>query len=106
MSMSDTSACDLAQRLAGYRLGAIVYTDIARDGMLQGPNLDALRDMVACAPVPIIASGGITCLEDLRAIRGLGSRLQGAIVGKALYDGKMELKAALQAADSTESATC
>jgi phosphoribosylformimino-5-aminoimidazole carboxamide ribotide isomerase len=95
--ISDTSVIDLVQQLAGYPLAGIIYTDIAKDGMLAGPNLEALRDMVHSSPVRIIASGGITCLDDLRAIQLLGSRIAGAIVGKALYDGKIDLKEAIDA---------
>jgi phosphoribosylformimino-5-aminoimidazole carboxamide ribotide isomerase len=95
--VSDTSVIDLVQQLAGYPIAGIIYTDIAKDGMLAGPNLDALRDMVHSSPVSITASGGITCLDDLRAIQSLGSRIAGAIVGKALYDGKIDLKEAIDA---------
>lgn len=93
--VSGTSATDLVQRLTGYPLAGIIYTDIAKDGMLSGPNLTALREMIDCSPVPVIASGGITSLDDLRAIRLLGSRVAGAIVGKALYDGKLDLREAI-----------
>jgi phosphoribosylformimino-5-aminoimidazole carboxamide ribotide isomerase len=95
--VSDTSVIDLVQQLAGHPIAGIIYTDIAKDGMLAGPNLEALRDMVHSSPVPIIASGGITCLDDLRGIQSLGSRIAGAIVGKALYDGKIDLKEAIDA---------
>lgn len=97
-SQSDTLAVDLLKSLADYALGAVIYTDISRDGMLGGPNLAALRDIVDRSPVPVIASGGVTSLEDIRAIRSLGPRVEGAIVGKALYDGKLDLAAALLAA--------
>ena len=95
--VSETSVMDLVQQLAGYPLAGIIYTDIAKDGMLAGPNLEALRDMVHSSHVPIIASGGITCLDDLRAIQSLGSWIAGAIVGKALYDGKIDLREAIDA---------
>lgn len=98
--VSGTSVTDLVRQLAGYPLAGIIYTDIAKDGMLAGPNLAALREMVGCSPVPVIASGGITCLDDLRAIQSLGSRIAGAIVGKALYDGKLDLTEAIQAVGS------
>lgn len=97
-SQSDTLAVDLLKGLAEYPIGAVIYTDIARDGMLGGPNLTALRDIVERSPVPVIASGGVTRIEDIRAIKSLGLRVEGAIVGKALYDGKLDLKAAIQAA--------
>jgi phosphoribosylformimino-5-aminoimidazole carboxamide ribotide isomerase len=97
-SQSDTLAADLLKSLGDYALGAVIYTDISRDGMLGGPNIAALRDVVERSLVPVIASGGVTSLEDIRAIRSLGPRVEGAIVGKALYDGKLDLAAALLAA--------
>jgi phosphoribosylformimino-5-aminoimidazole carboxamide ribotide isomerase len=96
-SVSDTKAIDLLKDLAGYALGAVIYTDIARDGMLSGPNLVALSEVVERSSFPVIASGGITCIEDLNAIRLLGPRIEGAIVGKALYDGKLDFAKAMQA---------
>ncbi|MGH7206950.1 MAG: 1-(5-phosphoribosyl)-5-[(5-phosphoribosylamino)methylideneamino]imidazole-4-carboxamide isomerase [Nitrospiraceae bacterium] len=95
--LSETSVRDLLQTLSGYPLGGVIYTDIAKDGMLEGPNLDALRELVNWSPVPVIASGGISRVEDIRAIKALGPRVEGAIVGKALYDGKLDLKQAMAA---------
>ena len=94
-----TTVQDLLRSLEGYPLGGVIYTDIAKDGMLEGPNLHALREVVDCSPVPVIASGGITRIEDIQAIKAMGSRVQGVIVGKALYDGKLALKVAQQAAE-------
>lgn len=99
-SQSETLATDLLKSMADLPLAGVIYTDIARDGMLQGPNLPALREIVTRAPMPVIASGGITKADDIRAIRSLGPRIEGAIVGKALYDGKLDLQAALAAASS------
>lgn len=96
-TQSETLAVDLLKTLADYALGGIIYTDIARDGMLGGPNLAALREIVERSSVPVIASGGVTSLEDIRAIKSLGLRVEGAIVGKALYDGKLDLRVALAA---------
>jgi phosphoribosylformimino-5-aminoimidazole carboxamide ribotide isomerase len=97
-SVSGTLASDLMPRLFGYPLAAVIYTDITRDGMLEGPNLSALREIVTCSHVPVIASGGISRIEDIRAVKSLGSRIEGAIVGKALYDGKLDLTTAIEAA--------
>lgn len=94
-ALSETLAIDLLKELSGYQLGAVIYTDIARDGMLGGPNIQALREVVERSSFPVIASGGITGLEDLRAIQSLGPRIEGAIVGKALYDGKLDYATAL-----------
>jgi len=95
--VSDTSVTDMVRQLVGYPITAIIYTDIAKDGMLAGPNLAALREMVDYSPVPVIASGGITQLDDLRAVQSLGPRIEGAIVGKALYDGQLNLRDAIRA---------
>jgi phosphoribosylformimino-5-aminoimidazole carboxamide ribotide isomerase len=100
ISQSATTARDFVQTLRDYPLAGVIYTDITRDGMLQGPNLDALRDIVADSPVPVIASGGITRVEDLGAIKALGPKVEGVIVGKALYEGKLDLKAAIAAASA------
>ena len=96
-SVSETTAIDLLRELSGYPIGAVIYTDIARDGMLGGPNLSALREIAAYSPFPVIASGGISHVEDLKAVRSLGPQVVGAIVGKALYDGKLDYRAALTA---------
>lgn len=96
-TVSDVKAIDLLKELSGCAIAAVVYTDIARDGMLNGPNIPALQEVVDHSSFPVIASGGITRLEDLRAIGSLGSRIEGAIVGKALYDGKFELRDAVAA---------
>ncbi len=76
-------------------LGGVVYTDISRDGMLNGPNISALREAAETSPVPVIASGGVTALDDIRAIQEIGNNISGVIVGKALYEGTLDLKAAL-----------
>ena len=96
-AVSDVRAIDLVTQFNGIPLAAVVYTDIARDGMLNGPNIDALRDIVTHAPCPVIASGGVTNMGDLVAIRELGDRVEGAIVGKALYDGKLDYRTAVTA---------
>ena len=92
----DQEASEFVTRFKGLPLHAVIYTDISHDGMLTGPNLEGLRRMAGC-PVPLIASGGITRVEDLRQIRALGAMLIGAIVGKALYEGLMDLRAAMAA---------
>lgn len=96
-TVSETKAIDLLKELSGYEIGAVIYTDISRDGMLSGPNIEALKEVVEHSTFPVIASGGITRIEDLRAVRSLGPRIEGAIVGKALYDGKLDYAAATAA---------
>lgn len=93
LEVSDQSALALARQCASWPLAAIVYTDISKDGMLQGPNVDAMAEMAAAVPLPVIASGGVTTEQD---IRRLAQRdLAGAIVGRALYEGKLDLKRAI-----------
>jgi phosphoribosylformimino-5-aminoimidazole carboxamide ribotide isomerase len=96
-AVSDIRAVDLLKEVSGCAIGAVIYTDIARDGMLSGPNIPALEEIVAHASFPVIASGGISRIEDLLAVRSLGPRIEGAIVGKALYDGKLDYRAAVAA---------
>jgi phosphoribosylformimino-5-aminoimidazole carboxamide ribotide isomerase len=89
------SAFDLLRRCAGLPLAGIVYTDILRDGMLSGPNFEAYKEIVAASPWPIIASGGITTLGDVRRLTDLG--LAACIVGRALYEGRFDLREAIRA---------
>ncbi|MBX3307581.1 MAG: 1-(5-phosphoribosyl)-5-[(5-phosphoribosylamino)methylideneamino]imidazole-4-carboxamide isomerase [Nitrospira sp.] len=96
-AVSETKAIDLLREVRGLEIGAVIYTDIARDGMLNGPNLTALKEVVAFSAFPVIASGGISRVEDLLAVRSLGPQITGAIVGKALYDGKLDYQTALAA---------
>jgi phosphoribosylformimino-5-aminoimidazole carboxamide ribotide isomerase len=92
---SDCTALDLARRCAGWPLVAVVYTDISRDGMLDGPNADALAEMARAVPLPVFASGGVTTVEDVRRLARLG--LAGCIIGRALYEGRVDLAAAITA---------
>lgn len=92
-------AVDMARRVNGWPLGAIVYTDIARDGMLQGVNIEATGEIVRACDVPVIASGGVTDIDDIRRCRQIGCG--GAIVGKAWYDGRIDLARAFAAASET-----
>jgi len=90
LDVSEVAAIDLARSLAGLPLDAIVYTDISRDGMLLGANVAAMAEMVAAVPIPVIASGGVTALDDIIRLRDAG--LAGCIVGRALYEGKLHLR--------------
>ncbi|NLN07549.1 MAG: 1-(5-phosphoribosyl)-5-[(5-phosphoribosylamino)methylideneamino]imidazole-4-carboxamide isomerase [Firmicutes bacterium] len=93
---ADLTAMELARRLADLGITEIVYTDILRDGTLTGPNLKALREMATSVPVEVIASGGISSLEDIRQLlplRRLG--VKGVIIGQAFYTGKISLPEAL-----------
>lgn len=97
-SVSDTRVADLLVAWNRQALHAVIYTDIARDGMLQGPNLAALQEVLAQSPCRVIASGGIARIEDIVALKAMGAKLEGVIVGKALYDGHLDFSAALEAA--------
>ncbi|MBX3424173.1 MAG: 1-(5-phosphoribosyl)-5-[(5-phosphoribosylamino)methylideneamino]imidazole-4-carboxamide isomerase [Pirellulales bacterium] len=103
LETSTTPAPELAAQFADAQLAAIVYTDIATDGMLQGPNLTAMAEMQAAVDVPVIASGGVTTAEDVRALAAAG--MAGAIIGRALYEGTVSLPAALQAAGADAART-
>ena len=96
LETSPLHAVDVARAHADVPLAGIVYTDIARDGMLAGPNLEALEAMIAATPLPVVASGGVATADDIRRVAGIGAA--GCIVGKALYAGAVTLAAALAAA--------
>ena len=98
LEVSPTSAPDLARQFADEPIAGIVYTDIARDGMLAGPNLDAMSQMQRAVAVDVIASGGVTTLDDVRSLCDLG--LAGCIVGRALYEGRVTLPDVLAASAS------
>ncbi len=88
-------AADLVRALAGLPVAAVIYTDIARDGMMQGPNIEAMAAMLAISPAPLIASGGVSRMEDVERLCALHG-LAGMIIGRALYDGRIDLAAAVR----------
>ncbi|MFM8735499.1 MAG: 1-(5-phosphoribosyl)-5-[(5-phosphoribosylamino)methylideneamino]imidazole-4-carboxamide isomerase [Pirellulales bacterium] len=96
LDTSTLSAVDVARRHAGLPLAAIVYTDIATDGTLAGPNIAALEEMLAASSTPVIASGGIATLADIHRVASIGCA--GCIVGRALYDEAFTLADAVAAA--------
>ena len=89
----------MVAQFEGVPLAAIIYTDIATDGMLQGPNVPAMREMQQATATPVIASGGVTTAADVADLAAAG--LAGAIVGRALYAGTLTLKDALAAAHTS-----
>jgi phosphoribosylformimino-5-aminoimidazole carboxamide ribotide isomerase len=95
---SDVSATDLARRFEDSGAAAVIYTDIARDGMLTGVNVTATAALARAVRLPVIASGGVAGVEDITALRAEGAGIEGAILGRALYDGRIEPKVALAAA--------
>ena len=93
--VSAVRAVDLAQRFREAGVSAIVYTDIARDGMLSGVNLDATRELAEQGGIPVIASGGVATLADVRALAAIEQTgICGAITGRAIYEGTLDLRAA------------
>jgi phosphoribosylformimino-5-aminoimidazole carboxamide ribotide isomerase len=98
LETSEVLATDLAQRMTADGIAAIIYTDIHRDGTLQGPNLAALRELAIGVNVPVIASGGVSSVTDLLSLLALEAvGVNGVIVGRALYTGDIILKEALRA---------
>jgi phosphoribosylformimino-5-aminoimidazole carboxamide ribotide isomerase len=94
---SDMSALDIARRFEDAGVAAIIYTDIARDGLLTGLNLDATIALAQAVDIPVIASGGLASIEDVRAlIAPRAEKLAGAIAGRALYDGRLDPTQALR----------
>ena len=90
--VTDIAATDLARQFENDGVSAIVYTDIARDGMLQGVNVEATVAMAEASSIPLIASGGITDLEDIRALAAVAAKgICGAITGRAIYEGSLDL---------------
>ena len=96
-STSDVKATDFAKELELLGLKCLIYTDIARDGMLTGPNYEGLKELLDVVDIPVIASGGIASIDDIKRLKSLESRgVMGAITGKAIYEGKLDLKEALK----------
>lgn len=99
---SDVRATDLAQRFEDAGAAAVIYTDIARDGMLGGVNVEATAALARSVSLPVIASGGVAGVQDLVALRAAQAGIAGVIIGRALYDGRIEPEAALTAAGARE----
>ena len=97
---TDTEVTELAKSFEQDGVAAIIYTDINRDGAMQGPNIEATAALAHATSIPVIASGGVSSLADLLALKGCGAALNGAISGRALYDGALDLSAALKALDA------
>jgi phosphoribosylformimino-5-aminoimidazole carboxamide ribotide isomerase len=99
VEVTEVRAFELAFRMQELGCAGIIYTDIAKDGMMSGPNLEAVRVMVEGLRIPVIASGGISSIEDIRnlaAIKGLW----GAITGKAIYTGALDLQEAIRISET------
>jgi phosphoribosylformimino-5-aminoimidazole carboxamide ribotide isomerase len=92
---------ELAKRLEIIGVAGIIYTDIARDGMLSGPNIEATEEIVKSVKIPVIASGGVSCIDDIKNLMKI-KNLWGVIVGKAIYSGALDLKEAIKFVKSYE----
>ena len=93
---SGVAATELAKKMADFGVETIIYTDISRDGMLSGVNVEATAALARACGVPIIASGGVASLDDIRRVKAVeGDGVQGCIIGKAIYTGAVDLKEAL-----------
>ena len=93
---TDIMALDLAARFEDAGVAAIIYTDIDRDGAMQGVNVDATAALARAVNIPVIASGGVSSLDDLAALKASGAPLNGAISGRAIYDGKLDIAQAIE----------
>jgi phosphoribosylformimino-5-aminoimidazole carboxamide ribotide isomerase len=93
--VTSVKAKELAKRLEMVGVSGIIYTDISRDGMLSGPNIEATGEMVESVRIPVIASGGVSCLEDIKNLMKV-KKLWGVITGKAIYSGALDLKEAMK----------
>jgi len=94
---SELSALDIARRFEDAGVAAIIYTDVSRDGMLRGLNLDATIALAEAISIPVVASGGLASMDDVRKLTEPRARkLEGAIAGRALYDGRIDVDEALQ----------
>lgn len=103
LGQSDARTIDIARQLADAGVLTFIFTDIRRDGTLTGPNLESLAELVAAVDADVIASGGVASIDDLLAAAAAGAA--GAIVGRALYDGRIDLAAAIAATAPLESTT-
>ncbi len=90
------TAVELAKKFEGFGVAALIYTDISRDGMMQGPNIEATRDLAAAVSIPVIASGGVSSLRDIENLMTIESAgVTGVITGKAIYTGAIKLAEAI-----------
>jgi phosphoribosylformimino-5-aminoimidazole carboxamide ribotide isomerase len=93
LEVSKVRAAELARQMSDAPLAAVVYTDIAKDGMMSGPNFEALAEVRDTVPLPVVASGGVCTLDHVRRL--MAERIPGCIIGRALYEGTLDLAAAI-----------
>ncbi len=94
------SALDLARQFEGAGVAAIIFTDITRDGMMEGANVDSTAALARAVSIPVIASGGVNGVRDIERLRDCGAPIAGVVVGRALYDGRINPNEAIQIARS------
>jgi len=95
--VTEKRASEMAKEMEGFGVTAIIYTDIARDGMMQGPNIEATKNLAQSISIPVIASGGLSTLDDIRRLMAIeSSGVTGVIAGKAIYSGAIDLRAAVE----------
>lgn len=99
-NVTDTKASDLAKRFADAGVSSIVYTDIAKDGMMAGVNIEQTVELARACGLPVIASGGVTNIDDIAALKPYDNYLLGAITGRAIYEGTLDLAEAQALFDS------
>lgn len=92
---TDMTAASLARQFEDAGVAALIYTDIERDGAMQGPNVEATAELARAVSIPVIASGGVSRMADLEALKACGAPLDGVISGRALYDGRLDLTEAV-----------
>jgi len=100
VEVTTARAKELAQKMQSYGCAGIIYTDISKDGMLSGPNIEAVREMVNILNIPVIASGGISSIDDIKNLLAI-TGLWGAITGKAIYSGSLDLKEAIRISEES-----
>jgi phosphoribosylformimino-5-aminoimidazole carboxamide ribotide isomerase len=100
LETSATPAIDLIEKIAQYTCAcvAVVYTDIAKDGMMAGPNFESMAQIRRCSPFPVICSGGVTTMSDI--LRLVEEKTAGAIIGRSLYEGQLDLGEVLKASSN------
>jgi phosphoribosylformimino-5-aminoimidazole carboxamide ribotide isomerase len=105
--VTGVTAVELAKKFEGYGVAALIYTDISRDGMMQGPNIEATRDLAAAISIPVIASGGVSSLQDIENLMAIESAgVTGVITGKAIYTGAIKLAEAIALTKRVKGVTC
>ncbi|MHA6723436.1 1-(5-phosphoribosyl)-5-[(5-phosphoribosylamino)methylideneamino]imidazole-4-carboxamide isomerase [Sphingomonas sp. RS2018] len=100
--VSDMTATDLARRFEDAGVAAVLFTDVGRDGLLKGCNVDATVALAAAVAIPVIASGGVAGIEDIQALKGQPG-IEGVITGRALYDGRLDLAESIAVASTSPS---